>query len=91
VNVIVLAALGGVGVLTVIQVWAYRASPSWMAKRIARHDPTVRAMSAATFRRRLLFYYGATLLFIAIWLGHALILAHRAAELQRVIDGTSDR
>ena len=90
-NTMMLAAAGGVGILTALQVWAYRASPSWASKRGARDEPGARSMTVATFRRRLLVYYGAALLFVALWLAHALVLEHRAAELQRAIDGKSGR
>ena len=85
-NVAILAAVGGVVVLTMIRWLALRALPSWVAKRMAHGDATAKAISKATFLRRLLFYYGAMFLFVAGWFGHAIILKRRAAELQRFID-----
>jgi hypothetical protein len=81
-----IVAVGGVVILRLVQIWAYRASPSWVAKRVARGDETGRALTKAVFRRRLAVFYGATVLFVAGWMAYAIVLKHRAAELQRLID-----
>jgi hypothetical protein len=87
----ILLAVCGVAVLTGIQVWAYRASPSWAAKRNACGKAPFDLISQAVFRRRLFIYYGAILAFAAGWLVHAFFLAHRATELQRLINTTPGR
>jgi hypothetical protein len=86
-----IVAVGGVVILRLVQIWAYRASPSWVAKRVARGDQTCSALTKAVFQRRLAIFYGATLLFVAGWMAYAVVLKHRAAEMQRVIDITPGR
>ena len=73
-----IVAVVGIGVLRVVQIWAYRASPSWVARRSARDDQTASMWTKAVFRRRLAIFYGATLLFVAGWATYALVLKHRA-------------
>ena len=65
VTLTLIVAVGGVVILRVVQIWAYRASPSWVAKRIARGDQTDSALTKAVFRRRLAVFYGVILLFVA--------------------------
>jgi hypothetical protein len=48
-------------------------------------------LTKAVFQRRLAIFYGATLLFVAGWMAYAVVLKHRAAEMQRVIDITPGR
>ncbi|MGA3125055.1 MAG: hypothetical protein ABSF69_30310 [Polyangiaceae bacterium] len=87
----ILLAIGGVVVLTGIQVWAYSASPSWVAKRNAGGKAPPGVIGKGVFRRRLFIYYAAILIFATGWLVHALFLMHRATELQRLIDSMPGR
>ena len=86
-----MAAAGGVAILRIVQIWAYRASPGWVAKRLARPDQAGSALTKAVFRRRLAVFYGATLIFVAGWTVYAIVLKNRASELQRLIDVTPGR
>ena len=86
-----IVAVGGVVILRLVQIWAYRASRGWVAKRVTRGDPAGSALTKTVFRRRLVVFYGATLLFVAGWMAYAIVLKHRAAELQHLIDITPSR
>lgn len=76
-------AVVGVVMLLALKGWAYGASRASHGKS---GDVEVTAVDRTTFRRRLMVYYGASLLFIAAWAGHAILLRHRAAELQTIVD-----
>jgi hypothetical protein len=57
-------AIVGIVIVTLLRTWAYRASPN------------VSAEGADAFRKRLLIYYGAMLVFVAAWLTQYFLL-HR--------------
>jgi len=62
--------LGGVVVVTFVRRWAYEARP---------RDPKASPADAQEFRRRMLLYYVALLLFVGVWVGQRYLL-QRAGE-----------
>jgi hypothetical protein len=67
------------------------ASPSWVAKRIARGKAPANTMNEATFRRRLLIYYAVFGVFVAGWTVYTLVLRKHAIDLNQTIDGKLSR
>lgn len=87
-NLSFVVAAAGVATLMGLRVWALRASPSSAAERPKDGRNRVEE-DKLVFRRRLWVYYGFFAIFVIAWLGHAVVLKHRAAELERELNNTA--